>query len=119
MSVETKIEVYLSANGQSTVHEIASGIGYSHGYVLRKAKEMKDNSRINGSKTKIIPAVVVKNNYYVLTGDQDYLLRIVRKHAPGKVTRARGLSIEDLQKLIRDEVADRVVGGPGRWEFWP
>lgn len=118
MSVQSEIESFLTNNGQSTVNEIANGIDYSNGYTREKAKEMRQEGRINGAKTTRIPAVIIKGNYEVLTGDREYLLSLVEKYEPGKLGHAKSLSVSDLQDFIRDQIADSVVGGPFRWEFW-
>lgn len=59
MTIKNQIENYLASNGQSTVAEIADGIGYSNGYTRQNAKEMMANGRIDGSKTTRIPAVII------------------------------------------------------------
>lgn len=118
MSIKDDIETYLAKNGQCTVNELADGIDYSNGYTREKAKEMKESSRIDGAKTTRIPAVIIHGNYEVLTGDRDYLLTLVKRYAPSKHSRAKSKSVSDLQKLIREEIADDIVGGPHRWEFW-
>lgn len=118
MTVKDKIVEYLSSNGRSTVAEIAQGIDYSHGYVCRNAKDLRSDGKIKGAKGKQIPAVIVDRQYYVLTGNRSYLMKIVRKHAPSKTPKAKGISISKLQKLICKEIADSVVGGPRRWNFW-
>jgi len=118
MTIKNQIENYLASNGQSTVAEIADGIGYSNGYTRQNAKEMMANERINGSKTTRIPAVIIDGNYEVLSGDRDYLLGIVKRYAPSKLSAAKSKSISDLQDFIRNQIADNVVGGPYRWEFW-
>ena len=118
MTIKPQIQNFLASNGQSTVAEIADGIDYSNGYTRQTAKEMKADGQINGSKTTRIPAVIIKGNYEVLSGDRDYLLAIVKKYAPGKLPAAKSKSVSDLQDFIRNQIADEVVGGPHRWEFW-
>lgn len=118
MSVQTQIVDFLRKNGKSTVNEIADGIGYSNNYTRQNAKELKADGKIQGAKTDRIPAVIINGNYEVLTGDRDYLLSIVKRYAPSKLGKAKGLPVGKLQKLIRDEIADAVVGGPYRWKFW-
>lgn len=116
--IESKIKDYLGKNGRSSVAEVAQGIGYSNGYTLQKLKELKAEGEVHGEKTKQIPALIVSGQFYVLTGDKDYLLSIVKRHAPHQMSRARGMSVTELQKLLAKEIADNVVGGPRPWEFW-
>jgi len=118
MTVQDDIETFLTKNGQSTVNEIANGIDYSNSYTRENAKEMKAEGRIDGAKTTRIPAVIIHGNYEVLTGDRDYLLSLVKRYAPSHHSRAKSMSTGDLQDFIRDQIADDVVGGPFRWEFW-
>ncbi len=57
-------------------------------------------------------------NYEVLDDDRDYLLGLVKQYAASHLSRAKSKSTSDLQDFIRDQIADDVVGGPFRWEFW-
>lgn len=118
MSVKDDIKEHIDANGRCTANEIARGIDYSHGYTRENAKEMIDDDEINGAKASRVPAVIINDNYEVLTGNRDYLLELVKRHAPSRHAHAKTLDVEELQKLIRDQIADAVVGGPSRWEFW-
>jgi DNA-binding Lrp family transcriptional regulator len=118
MTIEEKIRDDLRANGRSTVNEIASRIDYSNGYVRRNAKEMRSDGEIEGAKATRVPAVIIHGNFEVLSGNRDYLLDIVKRYAPSKHDRAKKMSVENLRELIRDEIAEQVVGGPFRWEFW-
>lgn len=116
--VKDKIKDFLKSNGQSTAHEIAEGIDYSQGYTREMAKELIEDGEIDGGKTTQVPAVIIGGNYEVLTNSRDYLLGLVKKHAPGRLSHAKSLSTSDLQDFIRKQLASRVVGGPDRWEFW-
>lgn len=119
MSVETDIRTYLTRHGRSTVNEIAIATGYSNGYVRETAKDMVSDGQINGTKGKRIPAVIINGNYVVVTSDRQHLLNIIQRHAPQHRARARGMSISQLQDFIRETLAQKVVGGPRPWEFWP
>lgn len=118
MSIKDDIRTHLDAHGRCTANEIAQGIDYSHGYTRENAKEMVSDDDINGAKATRVPAVIINDNYEVLTGNRDYLLELVKRHAPSSHAHAKTLDIEELQKFIREQVADSVVGGPFRWEFW-
>jgi len=118
MTVKEDIKDFLKSNGQSTANEIADGIDYSQGYTREKAKELVSDGDIEGAKTTRVPAVIIKGNYEVLTGNRDYLLGLVKRYAHGRLSHAKSLSTEDLQEFIREKVASDVVGGPFRWEFW-
>jgi gamma-glutamyl:cysteine ligase YbdK (ATP-grasp superfamily) len=118
MSIKDDIREHLKTNGRCTANEIARGIDYSHGYTRENAKEMISENEINGAKATRVPAVIINDNYEVLTGNRDYLLELVKRHAPSRHAHAKTLDIEELQKFVREQVADSVVGGPFRWEFW-
>ena len=117
-TIKEKIKKHLDKHGRSSVAEVAHGIDYSNGYTLKHLKELRQEGEVEGEKTKQIPAVIISGNFYVLTGDKEYLLSIIKRHARHLMGRARGMSVTELQKLLPNEIADRVVGGPRPWEFW-
>lgn len=119
MDIKDEIEDFLDSNDRSTVNEIANGIDYSNGYVRRNAKEMHEDGQIDGAKTDRVPAVIINDDYHVLTGNKDYLVSLVEQYGhPGQVKRAKKMDVGDLQKFVRDTLADAIVGGPARWKFW-
>ncbi|NLV04098.1 winged helix-turn-helix domain-containing protein [Haloferax volcanii] len=117
-SIQDEIKTYLNKNGRSSVAEVAQGIDYSKNYTRQNLKELRSNGEIKGEKTKQIPALIISGNFYVLTGDKGYLFSLVKRHASHLTGRARGMNVDELQSLLVNEVADRVVGGPRPWEFW-
>lgn len=117
-SKEDVLDFVKSAGSPVTTTEIANAIGDSTDNAREWAKELREEGEINGAKNKRIPAVIIKDNYVVLTNDREHLLSIIEDHAPSHLSRARSMSIEDIQQLIRQKIAERVVGGPEIWEFW-
>lgn len=118
MAVEREIINYLSTHGRATTTDIANATGYSTGYIRQKAKELLKDGTINGTKAKRIPAYIINGRFVVMTGDRDQLLEIVKDHAPGRYSTAASMSTRELQRFIRNHIADQVVGGPWIWEFW-
>ncbi|GAB3676768.1 winged helix-turn-helix domain-containing protein [Halopiger thermotolerans] len=112
------IQDYLRSNGRSTTGEMSDALGFSTRQVRQACKDLKDDGKINGSKSKVIPAYIINGEYVVITESRNQLLQLVKDHAPSHHSRAKGMSTEQLQKLIRNQVADQVVGGPKIWEFW-
>lgn len=120
MTVEDEIQAFLSANGRSKVSDIANGVDYSPGYVRQNAKEMVTDGTIQGEKTpRQIPAAIINGEFEVLSNSKDELLNVVRKHAPHLVGRAKGLSANQIQNLIAEDLADRTLAFTQEvWEFW-
>lgn len=120
MTVKPDIEAFLSRNGRSTVSEIANGIGYSSGYVRQNAKDLRSNGKIEGKKIpKRIPAAIISGEFEVMSRSKDDLLNILRKHAPHLVSKAKGMSVDEIQSLIADNLADRTLAFEQKvWEFW-
>ena len=118
MSIKDEIYADLQQNGRSTTTSIAARIDYSTGWILKNAKEMKADGRIEGEKAKRIPAYIINDDYVVITSSREQLLSIVKQHAPSALSRAQQMNTKELQDFIRDHIADQVVGGPFIWEFW-
>lgn len=116
--VEAQIESHLQSSGRSTIHEIATAIGYSHGYVRQKAKEMRQNGRINGTKGDVIPGYIINGNTVVLTSDKQQIINALRAYAPQAVPPVQSMSISEAHKHIRNNVADATFAASRRWEFW-
>lgn len=113
------ILAHLTANGPSTVSEIANATGYSPGHIRNTCRQMVNDGTISGTKVpKRVPAVIINGQFHVVTGSRKQLLRIVKIHAPHLLATARGLSVSQLQSLIADKIADRTVSYPQRiWKF--
>ena len=119
-TLEPILKEYLRENGRSKVSEIADNIDYSTGWIRQKAKELAadDGENVVGTKGKQVPAAIIDDNYEVLSGDRDYLLGLVKKYAPHLLPRAKSMNVRELQRLIRNQIADDIVGGPKPWVFW-
>lgn len=117
-TVEPQILGFLNQNGKSTVHEIATGIGYSNGHVRRVAKRMARSGQIEGEKSSTVPAYDIKGDYVVLPDNKDRLLKIVKAYAPSHLTNVKGMPMEKIRDYISANIANGVVDSIGRWEFW-
>lgn len=116
-TVDQQIIGFLNQNGKSTVHEIAIGIGYSHGYVRRVANQMVESGRIEGEKSTYVPAYNIKGDYVVLSNNKNRLLKIVKTYAPSHHPAMKGMSVTEAQNYIAANIANGVVDSIGRWEF--
>ena len=117
MAIKTDIANYLSANGRSTTGAMANSLGYSTGQVRKACKEMMANGRINGDKSKRIPAYIINGDYVVLPSVRSVLLEVIKKYGSLPPS-ASSMSVKQFRNYIKQHIADRVVGGPEIWEFW-
>jgi predicted transcriptional regulator len=120
MTVKKEIQAYLSREGRSSVSEIAEGTGYSPGYVRQNSKQMKSDGVIQGTKVpKRVPAAIINGEMEVLSDSKDQLLSIIKVHAPHLESKAKKMSVDGLQDLIADKIADRTLAFEQEvWEFW-
>jgi predicted small metal-binding protein len=81
---------------------------------------MKASGTIHGEKVpRRIPAAIINGEFEVMSNSKDELLNILRKHAPHLVSRAKGMSVSQIQDLIADRLADRTLAfRQDVWEFW-
>lgn len=119
-SIEQQIKADLKKNGRSTVSEIATRIGYSRGYVRKKAKALKDDGQIQGAKNqdRRAPAYIINGDFRILGNNKSVLLDVIKKHKPGHHARLKGASVSTLQSFIEKHIASRVVASEAPWEFW-
>lgn len=115
---EDVLDFLRSHDARATTSEIADATGYHTQTARKRAKELREEDKIRGSKNKRIPAVIINGDYVVLTDDRDHLLKIVEEYAPSRLSRAKSMTTKQIQRLIRQHVADEIVGGPQVWEFW-
>jgi len=117
--VKIEIIAHLNSNGRQKVNSIANGIDYSHGYVLQNAKELRSSGKIEGEKGTMIPGYIINGNYVILTSSRKQIVEAVRKNAPAHVgTVSSKPTVKEMQKYVRNNVADAVASGPRPWEFW-
>lgn len=117
-TIHDEIQDYLDSNGRSTTGEMSGTLGYETRQIRQACKDLREDGDIKGSKSKRIPAYIIDGDYHVVTDSRSQLLELVRRYSSGSLTRAKGMSDKELQRFVRQNVADRVVGGPEIWEFW-
>jgi len=117
-TIYQEIYQHLSDNGRSTTGNMADELGYETRQVRQACKEMADDGKINGSKSKRIPAYIIDGEYTVITGSKSQLLAIIKEHRSSAHSRMKSKSVKQLQRFIRNNIADDVVGGPKIFEFW-
>jgi hypothetical protein len=119
MAAKQDVLNYLRSHGsRATTSDIADATGYTTQTARKKAKELMGEGKVNGSKAKRIPAVIISDDYVVITDDRNHLLKIIQDYAPHHHSRAKSMSTKALQQFIRNQLASRTVGGPYVWEFW-
>jgi len=117
-TIHQDIRAYLANKGRSTTGQMANALGYDTSDIREASKELANEGQISGSKSKRIPAYIIDGDYNVITDRRHQLLELVKKYAPNSYAKAQNMSDEALQRFVRNQVADRVVGGPEIWEFW-
>lgn len=120
LAAKDDVRDYVRSQGSRvTTSDIAEATGYHTQTARKRAKELVDEGDIQGSKDKRIPAVIIDDDYVVITDDREHLLKIVGDYGTsGMRSRALSMTTEEIQRLIRRELAERTVGGPQVWEFW-
>lgn len=117
-TIHAEVQEYLRDNGRSTTSQMSDDLGYTTKQVRQACKNLESDGVINGDKSKRIPAYIINGDYVVITGSRSQLLELVKMYAPSAHSRAKKMSTKQLQKFLRNQVADDVVGGPKIWEFW-
>lgn len=120
VTLKETIRPHLAKHGRSTVSDIANRTGYSPGHVRTTCRSMMNEGTIEGEKVpRRIPAVIVNGKFHVLSGAKDDLLRIIREHAPHRISDAEAMTVQQLRNFIADELADRTLSiNRPVWEFW-
>lgn len=114
-----------------SVKEIAEAMDLSKSYVRGLAKEAHERGLIHGEKRKPIIGYVfnekgraradggrLESDLRVLT-TREALLQAVRDYAPNRLSEARGKTLSELRKFVREEVADGTIVVERAWEFSP
>lgn len=116
-TITDDILTHLSNNGRSTTGEMARELGYKTREIRSECKDLQSQGRINGEKSKTIPAYIIDDTYVVAPSRSDRL-EVVKTYAPSSHSRAKNMSDKELKRFIRNQIADRMVGGTKIWEFW-
>lgn len=118
--------------GDVSVKDIADELGISKSYARTLAKTAMDRGMIDGVKSSPVIGYIFNREGRARTdgGQQsdgelrvlttrDALLAAVRDYAPHLLPEARGKSLDDLRKFVRENVADGTVVVSRAWRFQP
>ena len=113
------IVYHLWKEGRSTIHEIATAIGYSRGHTRTTAKELRADGLIEGEKTDPVIGCRVNGRWIILTSNRDEMIRQLQQVAPSAAARARAqaMTVEEVHDLLKKH-AQVVAPVSRRWEFW-
>lgn len=114
MSYESKpaddrIESYLKdIEGSAKAWEIADSMDLSKSYVGQRCRRMAEAGRISREEGGYIIGhdIPGRDNPTILNGNRDFLLDIVKDELPDRLSDARKMSAKELQRLIRNEIAE-------------
>jgi hypothetical protein len=104
-----------------TVHEIATEIGYSHGYTREALREHRADDVIEGTKTDPVIACSVHGETVVLTSSYKGMIDSLEEASEDLAEKAKAEiptgNVEKLQAYIRRH-AESTFEIERRWEFW-
>ena len=106
--VDDEIESYLrSIDHSAKARGIAEAIDYHPSYVGKRCRVMAGESILNRQEGGFIIGhdIPGRDNPTILNSDRSYLLSLVKEHEPDKLSKARAMSVKDLQKFIKREIA--------------
>jgi len=106
--VDDKIESYLrSIDHSAKAREIAEAIDYHPSYVGKRCRVMSEADITNRQEGGFIIGhdIPGRDNPTILNSDRSYLLSLVKEHEPDRLSKARSMSVKELQKFIKHEIA--------------
>lgn len=106
--VDDAIESYLrSIDHSAKAREIAEAIDYHRSYVGKRCRVMADEGILDREEGGFIIGhdIPGRDNPTILNSDRTYLLDIVQEHEPELLSEARSMSVRELRKLIKREIA--------------
>lgn len=109
---EKRVLEHLREHPHTDCSTLSKELDLSQVYMRRILRRLDEEGNIRLERGSPIPAVVLEQSYYVITGDRNYLLEVVEQHAQEYLKRAKEMNLTELQKLVMDEIADAVVAGP-------
>lgn len=105
---DDEIESYLEGiEGKAKIREIAESIDYHPSYVGKRCRMMATEDIIEREEGGFVIGhdIPGRDNPTILNSDRSFLLDIVQEHEPESLSRARSMSVKDLQKFIKKEIA--------------
>jgi len=105
---DDKIESYLrSIDHSAKAREIAEATDYHPSYVGKRCRMMSEANIIDRQEGGFIIGhdIPGRDNPTILNSDKSYLLNLVKEHEPDRLSKARSMSVKELQKFIKREIA--------------
>lgn len=135
MTREERVKQVVAAvekmGGDVSIKDLANQLDLSKSYVRGLADEARRKGLINGEKSVSVPGYIFNSSNRARTDGGDHngelrvlttreaLLQAVRDHAPHLLSEARGKPLDELRKLVRNQVADGVTPVAHAWRFEP
>ena len=98
-----------SNSGWHEVRDISEAIGYDNDYTRRVAKTLSENhSNIYGRKNATKPVIGSEINGKIVVpgGDETALISLIQRHSSNPPANIRSLSVSELQKHVRNRIAN-------------
>lgn len=115
------VEQHLKNNGGwHEVRDLSNATGYDNGYVRRVAKNLaNDNSNIRKRKNanKRVIGYDIHGDLKVPGGNKSALVNLIRSYGSNPPSNLSGKSVSDLQKYLRNNIANGVVPLESKLEF--
>jgi len=105
---DNKIVSYLrSIDHSAKAREIAEAIDYHPSYIGKRCRVMSGVDIIDRQEGGFIIGhdIPGRDNPTILNSDRSYLLSLVKEHEPDRLSKARSMSVKELQKFIKREIA--------------
>lgn len=120
MKVKERIYAYLKkCNKPKTVAEISESVNASHGYVRERSKELMEENKINGKKSKKVPGCVKENgDLIVLSNHRSKLIEMAKRELGLSKSFFDGKASKEIRKLLRKEICEETPIIAYGWVFW-
>lgn len=105
---DDEIEAHLKKlEGKAKIREIAESIDYHPSYVGKRCRVMAEEGIIEREEGGFIIGhnIPGRDNPTILNGNRSFLLEIIEEHEPDSLSKARSMSVKELQKFIKKEIA--------------
>ena len=103
--------------GRSTVHEMATTLGYSHSHIRKTAVALCRTGIIEGEQTDEILSCEINGMWIILDSNRAKIIRKLQKCAPHLAIQAQGMTLDDIHSLVQNN-ADQIGALGKKWEFW-
>jgi hypothetical protein len=109
-----------SNSGWHEVRDISEAIGYDNDYTRRVAKTLSENhSNIYGRKNanKLVIGYEINGEIVVPGSDETVLISLIQRHSSNPPANIRSLSVSELQRYLRNKIANGGIPLENKLEF--